>query len=120
MLSEEQAREFAEEWVNAWNARDIDGILAHYAEDVELTSPFAATMTEETSGTLRGKQAVREYWEEALKRIPDLRFELLDVFVGVNSVVLHYEAIFGKLGADLLIFDDNGKVVRGISHYNNL
>jgi len=25
-----------------WNARDLDGILAHYARDVEFISPFVS------------------------------------------------------------------------------
>jgi len=27
----------AQEWIAAWNAHDLERILAHYADDVELT-----------------------------------------------------------------------------------
>lgn len=28
--------DFAHEWIAAWNAHDLERILAHYADDVEL------------------------------------------------------------------------------------
>src|SRR6516164_4567249 len=36
MLTEEEAVKFAEDWVSAWNSHDLDKIMAHYADDVEL------------------------------------------------------------------------------------
>ena len=33
------AEAFAEEWVAAWNARDLDRILAHYAPDIVFRAP---------------------------------------------------------------------------------
>lgn len=32
---------FAEAWIAAWNRRDVDAVLAHYAEDARFTSPVA-------------------------------------------------------------------------------
>lgn len=31
-MDEEQARRLAEEWYAAWNAHDLERILAHYGE----------------------------------------------------------------------------------------
>ena len=33
-----QARAIAQEWVAAFNSHDVDAIVSHYAESVELTS----------------------------------------------------------------------------------
>ena len=44
-LTEEIARQFAREWVDAWNAHDLERILSHYAPDVVLRSPVAARLT---------------------------------------------------------------------------
>ena len=52
----------------------------------------------EPSGTLKGKQRVGAYWRRALERIPDLHFEVLDVFPGVGSIVIYYKAVLGLLG----------------------
>ncbi len=34
--------EFADEWISAWNTRDVEAVLVHYADDVLFTSPTAA------------------------------------------------------------------------------
>jgi len=39
MLTKEQAHQFAREWVAAWNAHDLDRIMYHYEEEVELIFP---------------------------------------------------------------------------------
>ena len=57
---------FAREWLTAWNAHDLERILAHYSEDVELTSPFVAKLTGRSEGVLRGKAALRDYFARGL------------------------------------------------------
>ena len=42
MISPQFAAQFAEEWVAVWNSRDLDRILAHYADDFEMASPYIA------------------------------------------------------------------------------
>ena len=34
------ARRFAEEWIAAWNAHDLERILPHYSDDFEMHSPL--------------------------------------------------------------------------------
>jgi len=72
------------------------------------------------TGTLKGKKNVKPYWEKALEKVPDLWFELLDVFVSVNSLVIYYKAVFGKRAAEVLFFRDDGKVNRSIAHYHEI
>jgi hypothetical protein len=36
------AREFAAEWIAAWNSGDLERILSHYADDFEIRSPLIA------------------------------------------------------------------------------
>ncbi len=119
MLTPDQAREFAQEWVAAWNDHDLDRILSHYADDFEMTTPFIVQVMGEPTGTLKGKEKVRAYWAKALERVPDLTFELLDVFSGVNSVTIYYKAVFEKRAAEVLFFDADGKVTRSIAHYDS-
>ena len=35
---------FAANWIANWNARDLDAILAHFAEDARFISPLAAEL----------------------------------------------------------------------------
>ena len=63
MISMESAKNFAQQWVKAWNLHDLDKILLHYADACELTSPLIITVLKEPSGTVKGKQRIRAYWE---------------------------------------------------------
>ncbi|MED5812760.1 nuclear transport factor 2 family protein [Mycolicibacterium sp. 050232] len=102
---------FAEEWVNAWNAHDVDAVLAHFHEDVVFSSPVAARLFPETSGVIRGKNALRHYWSTALAdHIPDLHFEVVDVYRGESALVIHYRNQNGGLVNEVLLFD--GALVR--------
>jgi hypothetical protein len=120
MISTDEARRFAEDWVAAWNAHDLDRILSHYADDFEMSSPFIAKLAGEPSGTLRGKASVGAYWRRALAHVPDLHFELLGVFLGADSVVIHYRAVFGLLACEVFCFNPDGKVSRAAAHYDRV
>jgi hypothetical protein len=119
MMTREEALRFAEGWAAAWNAHDLDRILAHYSDDFEMTTPFIVELAGEPSGTLKGKGQVGAYWRRALAGIPDLRFEVLDVFAGVGSVVLYYQAVLGLLGCQVFFFDCQGKVCKAAAHYSD-
>jgi hypothetical protein len=56
--------------VAAWNSYDLETIHSHYAPRVVLTSPAAAKLTGETSGTIHGKVALRRYFAKGLELFP--------------------------------------------------
>lgn len=60
---------FADEWISAWNARDVEAVLAHYADDVVFTSPTALRVVPASGGIVRDKDALRSYWRPALQGI---------------------------------------------------
>jgi ketosteroid isomerase-like protein len=117
MLDRAFAEHFAADWVAAWNAHDLDRILAHYADDFEMTSPVIVQIAGEPSGTLCGKQAVGAYWQKALQLIPDLQFELISLLVGVGSITLYYKGARGRLAAEVFHFGPDRKVVKAFAHY---
>lgn len=111
------ARAFAEEWVSAWNSHDIERILSHYREDFEMRSPLICERMGEPSGMLRGKEQVRRYWEIGLASSPPLHFELIDILVGVNSLVILYRSVGRRFVAEVLTFNEQGEVTQGSAHY---
>jgi hypothetical protein len=119
MVTRDRALKFAQEWIAAWNAHDLERVLSHYTDDFEMSSPFIAALSGEPSGTLKGKTQVGAYWQDALKRIPDLRFELLDVFTCVNSITIYYKAVLGKLATEVLFLNQDGKAYKALAHYNS-
>jgi hypothetical protein len=119
MLDAKWAEQFAEEWIESWNSHDLDRILSHYTDDFEMTSPFIIKRMKEPSGTLRGKENVRPYWQIGLSAQPPLKFELIDVLMGVRSMAVHYRRTSGKPAVEILVFNDEGKVVQGTAHYSD-
>jgi hypothetical protein len=118
MLAESQVKQFADDWIHAWNAHDLDAILSHYASDVVLTSPAAARLLNDSSGKVAGLPALRAYFQRGLEAYPNLKFELLDVMSGLSSVVLCYRNQVGKRTAEFMEFAAAGKVVRVVANYS--
>ena len=98
------AQEFCESWVAAWNAQDLERVLSHYSDDVIFTSPVAAQLLDGSDGVIRGKAALRHYWAEGLPLIPNLHFELLGVYSGVDTLVINYRNQKGVLVSEVLTF----------------
>jgi len=111
------ANDFAAEWIAAWNAHDLPRVLSHYTEDFEMSSPKIVQIVGKTDGRLVGKNTVAAYWATALARIADLRFELLAVLHGVDSVVLHYRGAGGQRAAEVFYFNSAGLVDRACANY---
>lgn len=118
MITREQALQFADEWVSAWNAHDLESVLTHYTEDFEMSSPVMLQMGLSATGTLKGKDMVRDYWQQAMKKYPDLHFGLIEVLSCVDTVIIYYTSIAGKKAAELFFFNEERKVYRAMGHYN--
>jgi hypothetical protein len=84
-----------------------------------MSSPRIIQLMDELSGTLRGKKSVREYWEKSLAQSSGLRFELREVLVGAESLVICYRNVTrGKDAAEVFVFGEDGAVVKSMAHYN--
>jgi len=116
MIDKAFADNFAAEWIEAWNERDLERVLSHYTDDFEMSSPVIVKIADEPAGTLKGKPAVRSYWAKALELIPHLHFELLATLIGVNSIALYYHGHRGA-AAEVFHFNQDGKVTRAYAHY---
>src|SRR5579859_7041189 len=117
MIDQTFADQFAAEWIAAWNSHNMEDILSHYEDDFEFTSPLIIQVVGEPSGRLKGKAAIGAYWSKALSQRPNLRFELITVFMGVNSIVLHYRNQEGRQSAEAFEFGADGKVIRSFANY---
>jgi ketosteroid isomerase-like protein len=108
---------YADEWMGAWNAHDIEAVLAHFSDDVVFTSPVAARVVPESGGAVRGKAALRDYWTKALAQQADLHFEMIGVYRGESTLVINYRNHRGELVNEVLTFDGNGLVRGGHGTY---
>ena len=117
-MTRDEAWKLAKEWVAAWNAHDLEMIMTHYEEAVELTSPVAAQLLGVPDGRVVGKANLRAYFKRGLEAYPELRFELEDVLWGVNSVVLCYKNQKGTRTAEFMELSASRKVVRVVANYS--
>jgi ketosteroid isomerase-like protein len=121
MISAAWAREFAEEWIAAWNSHDLDRILAHYRDDFQMQSPLIIERLGVPSGTLKGKAAIRPYWQIGLAALPSLRFELQDVLAGVDTIAIYYRSVSrNRMVAEILRFDAQRRVISGAGLYGEV
>ena len=117
-MTRDDAWAFANHWVNAWNVHDLDLIMSHYDDAVELTSPVSAQLLGAPHGKVAGKANVRAYFQRGLAAYPDLQFELEDVLWGMNSVVLYYKNQKETRSAEFMELSVSGKVSRVVAHYS--
>lgn len=115
-METQEAWRVARDWCDAWNRRDLDGIMHHYADDVQFSSPTVMKRWGIADGWLRGKDKVRENFAIGVKA-QNLHFELLDVLLGVNAMCVAYRRETGALVTDLVELDANGKGRRVIACY---
>jgi hypothetical protein len=118
MISENKAHEFANEWVAAWNAHDIDRVMSHYDDNVEYFSAFVVKLTGNHSGMIQGKELVKEYLSKGLEAYPDLNFKLQRIFIGVASITIQYKSVNNLLAAEVFELNDKGLAIRVQCHYH--
>ena len=99
-----EAQAFAGQWVKDWNAHDIDALLGHFTDDVVFTSPVAVRLIG-GDGVIRGKEALRAYWSEGVRLIPDLHFEVVALYAGISTLVINYRNQAGGVVSEVLTFD---------------
>jgi steroid delta-isomerase-like uncharacterized protein len=82
----EWIRDFARQWIDAWNCHQMDRLLALMSEDIEYRD-------DAWPKPMRGHAAVREFLEAGWRAFPDMTFELLDgpyVIPGEPRAALHW------------------------------
>ena len=118
MIEPEWAREFAKDWIEAWNSHDLDRILSQYSDDVEVSSPLVVERLDRPDGVVSGKDLLRDYWSSSMSMEPPLEFELLDVLVGLNHLTLYYRSVGRRVVAETLSIDASGKATRGFIQWS--
>ena len=110
--------DFARRYYDAWNARNLDAILALYAEDIEFSSPYIAALGFSADGVIHGKVMLRAYFERALDRAPQLTFTPEALLVGARGHTLVYRNHRGERAAETHEMDSAGLVVRADATYD--
>lgn len=83
-------RAIAERWLDCFARRDLDGLLALYADHATHTSPKIRARHPDTGGLLRGKDALRAWWADAFARLPSMRYEPTAITADARHVYMEY------------------------------
>jgi hypothetical protein len=81
----------AERWLDAWNAHDVDRLVPLYAPDARHTRTRVRALGG-SDDTVRGREAIAEYFRRALEQCPGLYFAPISVSTGLRTVVIEYRA----------------------------
>jgi ketosteroid isomerase-like protein len=117
---EPEIRAKLDEYTDAYQARDLDRLMALFADDAEVTL---------APGTFRGKDAIRKLYEWDAKLSPAVRVRDSGIGVLVSGrtavrervISLTYEGIpYEEEAATIYEFDDAGLIRRQRSYYDKL
>lgn len=73
LMNRVDAQTYAENWIADWCRRDIEAIVAHYAEGASFTSPVAKKRT--GNALVVGRDNLHAYWSGA-RAYQSFQFEL--------------------------------------------
>jgi ketosteroid isomerase-like protein len=119
-MNRNDAQQFAERWIAAWNRKDVNAVLAHYADDATFISPKAAIFT--GHAVVKGKDALAQYWRTGASKLAIIEFTL-DRIVwdgDARELVVFYEANLNgtrSRACEAMTFDHAGRQIFGEALY---
>lgn len=112
--------QFAQDWIAAWNRRDIDAVLAHYAENAIFITPKAEAIIGRPEA--RDKSELRYYWTTISAKIDSLVFTPDRAFwdpLQRTLTILYVASINGVScrATEIITFNAKGLIERGEALY---
>ncbi len=118
-MDRQQARIRAEQWIGAWNERNLDAIMEHYTPSVRFSAPTVISRWKKADGILMGTDALRQHFKRGLERAPNLHFELVDVLMGVDGMTIVYRRETGALVVDVVLLNEDYQGVEVRVYYGD-
>ncbi len=100
----------ASRWIENWNRRDIDGLVAMYDDDLQCRSPFIRELTGKQDGLVDNKADLKDYFVKILETYPDMHMLLGSVSTGINCVTFSYTCMDGYIADASLTLNDEGHI----------
>ena len=113
-MTPENLQSIAFKWFDAFNNHNLEQLLSLYDDDAEHYSPKLKIHKPETNGLIVGKQALREWWQDAFDRLPSLNYKVTSLTANGDRVFMEYiRSVVGEenmLVAEVLVVRD-GKII---------
>jgi hypothetical protein len=117
MIDRNKAENFAQFWIKAWNDHSTAELLDLYADAAEVIAPFMLRTLGCSDGLVQGRDNLRRIFEGAFELYPDLKFELLEVTPGEESLVLNYRGLGSMYTSEVMTLNSEGKITRSMASY---
>jgi hypothetical protein len=108
----ENVQALANSWIESWNSHDLDGIIAHYADEVVFEANTVVVRWNRPDGVLHGAAELREHFRRGLGLSPSLRFDLEEVFTAPSGFAVLYRRENGNRVLDVVELNKENKAVR--------
>jgi ketosteroid isomerase-like protein len=82
--------EIANSWFKAFNEHNLENLLALYDDNAQHFSPKLKIRQPETNGLVKGKAALRAWWQDAFDRLPSLQYEPTSLTSNEHRVFMEY------------------------------
>ncbi|PKH67041.1 nuclear transport factor 2 family protein [Flavobacterium sp. ALD4] len=89
-MTPEKLQSIAFKWFETFNNKELEKLLSLYDDDAEHFSPKLKIHQPETNGLLIGKQALREWWQDAFNRLPSLNYKVKSLTANGDRVFMEY------------------------------
>jgi ketosteroid isomerase-like protein len=116
-METEKVQSLVEDWIDAWNSRDLDRIMRHYAPSVVFEASTVVHRWGRPDGTLRGVDELREHFRKGLEIAPNLHFELEEVFTAPSGYAAFYRRDNGNRVLDVVEMDNSSKATKVKAFY---
>ncbi len=80
----------AQKWFDAFNAHDLEALLALYHPQAVHFSPKLKLRQPHTNGLISGKAALRVWWKDAFDRLPTLHYQPQSFTANEKRVFMEY------------------------------
>lgn len=119
-MTPEKLQSIAFKWFEAFNNHNLENLLALYDDEAEHFSPKLKIRKPETNGLVIGKQAMREWWQDAFDRLPSLQYKVTSLTANRDRVFMEYirmvEGEEDLLVAEVLVVKDHKIIASRVYH----
>ncbi|UOK43503.1 MULTISPECIES: nuclear transport factor 2 family protein [Flavobacterium] len=89
-MSPDTLQSIAFRWFEAFNAKQLEKLLALYDDEAQHFSPKLKIRKPETNGLVVGKDAMRDWWQDAFDRLPSLHYKVTSLTANTDRVFMEY------------------------------
>lgn len=89
-MNPEVLTHIANQWFAAFNEQNLERLLVLYHNDAQHYSPKLKVRHPETNGLIKGKAALRTWWQDAFTRLPSLHYKVVRLTPYEDRVFMEY------------------------------